>query len=215
MDQEPKNTRQFISKEEFQARLNAEPEVQSWVNRKKGLQKLGLVLLAVFFVLEIMAYNRLGIQMKMRTEIFRIFIAFFWYILFISPTGPWRLNIMFYVSGLVNLLTMFKTFSNGINMERLLENPVVLAYLIMSCLIPVYFLILACYLTIPQKHRMLSDRAAELAGMDLDKINRRTQRSAEEEAEARRQRAKICIPIIVICLVLIVVCLVMLQRLHS
>ena len=95
-----------------------------------------------------------------------------WFSLFIAPTGEWKLNVMFYVSAIVNGSNLVKTYMKYGDFSAYFSNGPLLAICMVMCfMIPVLYCISACWLTVPAKNRKLSDRAKELYKEYIDSLN--------------------------------------------
>jgi len=105
----------------------------------------------------------IGAEISVAFMVLKPLFSIAWFAFFISPTAHWKMGLMFYVSAIYNAMDIVKAYMNQGGFSVYFQNgPLWAIYLIMAILIPVLFLILAIWITIPQKNKELSEKAQEL-----------------------------------------------------
>lgn len=163
-NQEYKRQRQQLLEEEKRL-YEAEPEVYGWVKTKEMIFKCIAGYWIVHAILAIITVVQIQSDANAGMEIVKLLFQIFWIYVIISPKGTWRLNAVFYFLALANLgLNMTTYFENlqGHLGEMFIQMPVMGVIFVMEMLVPFLFLAAACYLTLPKKHRILSERAEEI-----------------------------------------------------
>ena len=163
MNNEERKEKQKAIMNEYKRKIEAEPEVKKWINHKKIIRSIGIVYLLAYFGIEYIAYISVDADINLVRLGVKALFAIAWFALFIMPTGAWKLGLMFFVSAIYNTMGIIKAFENLNGFDMYFENgPLWSIYFIMSILVPILFFALGCWLTIPKKHKDLSDRAMEL-----------------------------------------------------
>lgn len=154
---------QFL--EERERAFDAEPEVKNWIKTKKNVFRILAVYWIIHAVLSSVALHQIGSGFNLLIDVLRPLFQIFWLYVFISPNGSWRINMVLYFWALSNLALNLNNYIHNLQgylLEMIAHTPVLGVVFGMEMLIPVLFLGIACYLTLPKKHRELSERAEEI-----------------------------------------------------
>lgn len=158
--------RQFL--EEKQKAYEAEPDVYRLIKTKRLFWRILAVCLAIHCALTIIASIQIQSDINYLFEILRTLFQIFWLYVFISPEGTWRLNIMLYISAAYNLITVINQSRSSLQdvfpqfIQFIQEMPIFGILLFMEVLLPVVFLGIALYLTLPGAHRKQAERVQEI-----------------------------------------------------
>lgn len=171
MNKEELREQQKAAIAEYKNSIEAEPEVKKWIDHKKKIRWIGIIYLLIYFGFQVGAYRYMDSDFNMTRFLFKSMFSVAWFAFFMTPTANWKLCLMFYVSAIYNAMDIAKAYKNYNGFAVYFQNgPVWAIIFIMSVLIPILFLILACWLTIPEKNRALSDRAQELNKAYIENI---------------------------------------------
>ena len=158
--------------DEYQKKMDSEPEIKKWVEHKKRLRLFGIVFILAYYVIYYLAYKSINAEINVLLVAAKALFGIGWFSFFIAPTGAWKLNVMFYVSAIVNSCSLAKVYMKYGDFSAYFSNGPLLAICMVMCfMIPVLYCILACWLTVPEKNRKLSDRAQELYKEYIDNLN--------------------------------------------
>lgn len=154
---------QFL--EEKERAYDAEPEVKSWIEKKKRVFRFMAVYWVIHAVLSGVALYQMGSGIHFLTEVLAPLFQIFWLYVLISPSGTWRVNAVLYFLALYNAVMNLNNYMNNLQgylLEMVIQMPVMGAVFGMEILVPVLFLGIACYLTLPKAHREWSERAEQI-----------------------------------------------------
>lgn len=150
--------------------LEENPEIGRFVRMKKIFWRILMGIIILHFIITIClmvlmpGFSAYDIGM----EVFKLPFMLLWLFVFMSPRGDWRLNLMLYVSAAVNFGLVVQ------NRELMLDVLTNLPYLSMpsgllyavvmflEVLLPFVLLGVALYLTVPMKHRVIAETAANM-----------------------------------------------------
>lgn len=173
--QEYKQQRRQLSEEEKKL-YEAEPEVNGWVKTKQVIFRCIAGYWIVHAILTIIVMIQMQSASNIGMEVAKLLFQLFWIYVCISPKGTWRVSAVFYFFALYNLgINMMNYYKNlqGYVAELFTQMPVLGAMFVMEMLVPFLFLGVACYLTLPKKHRMLSEQAEAIRKNFVEEIKTR------------------------------------------
>lgn len=134
------------------------PEVESWVNRKRALRIAVLIFwalhsgLAMFLMAQ--SAESTGIAREAASLLFQLFLLFG----FMNPEGSWRINIVLYLWAMGEFFVLARDFGAIVeSFPIVLFMPMLAAVELMEILTPFLLLGAAMYLTLPASHRRLSE----------------------------------------------------------
>ncbi len=149
--------------DEYKRKLSSNSAVSKWVNQKKMIRLIGVIFLLAYFGIQYLAFQSVKAEINVALLVVKALFGIFWFTFFILPTGPWKASLMFYLSAAYNFADIVNFYMKNGDFSFYFSNgPMLEIYFIMSVLIPILFLLLACWLTIPKKNRELADQAQEL-----------------------------------------------------
>lgn len=138
------------------------PELGQWLKRKKAV----LLMLVIYWILHTVFSMIYMVQVHDLTNkdavitVVRLLFQVFWLYVFMNPQGGWRINIILYFWALLNLGMLLTNISAMINnaLPHVSRFPVLGIIMLMETLVPFLLLGVAVYLTVPPKHRMMSEQ---------------------------------------------------------
>lgn len=150
--------------------LEERPEIGRLVGMKKIFLRvlMGIIILHFIFSICIMVLMQGFIAYNIVMEVLELPLRLLWAFLFLNPQSSWRLNLMLYVSAVVNfgLVLQNREVILGVlaNLSYFAMHLRVLYVAIMSleALLPFVLLGFALYLTVPMKHRVMAEEAANM-----------------------------------------------------
>lgn len=154
---------QFL--EERERAYDAEPEVKNWIKTKRNIFRILAVYWIIHAVFSSVALHQIGSGFNLLMDVLRPLFQIFWLYVFISPNGSWRINMVLYFWALSNMVLNLNNYMHNLQgyvLEMVAQMPVLGAVFGMELLVPVLFLGIACYLTLPKKHREWSERAEQI-----------------------------------------------------
>lgn len=171
MNSEELKAKQQEAIDQYKRALESEPEVKKWVDHKKKLRLFAILYLLAYYVVEFMAYNSVNADINMTRLVVKFLFGVFWMSLFLLPTAAWKVSDIFYISAIWNFFSLAKLYGNQKDFSIYFQHGALYSiFFIMSVAIPVLQLVLACWLTIPKKHRELADRAQEINQVYMDNV---------------------------------------------
>ena len=106
-------------------------------------------------------------------EVFKLMMQLFWISVFLNPEGGWKMNIIFYVWALSNFGLLVMNASDMIDMLPYVpQKPLLGVIMFMEAVIPFLLLALALYLTVPAKHRAMSEQSENFAKETVQKMKK-------------------------------------------
>ncbi len=143
------------------------PEVSRWVKTKRLLRNLLMAFWVLHAVFSLIFFTQMELLDSGNMEVFKLMMQLFWISVFLNPEGGWKMNIIFYVWALSNfgLLVM--------NASDMIEMPLLGVIMFMEAVIPFLLLALALYLTVPAKHRAMSEQSENFAKETVQKMKKR------------------------------------------
>lgn len=151
---------QFL--EERERAYDAEPEVKNWIKTKQTIFRVLALYWIIHAVLSNIALWQMGAGVHVLTDILAPLFQLFWLFVFISPSGTWRVNAVLYFWALYNFALNLNNYMHNLQghlLEVIAQMPVLGIVFGMEIMVPFLFLGIACYLTLPKRHRELSERA--------------------------------------------------------
>lgn len=150
--------------------LEERPEIGRLVRMKKIFLRvlMGIIILHFIFSICIMVSMQGFTAFDIGSEVFKLPFMLLWVFLFLNPRGSWTWNLMLYVSAVVNfgLVVQNREVMLGVltNLSYLAIHSRVLyaAIMFLEVLLPFVLLGFALYLTVPMKHRVMAEVAANM-----------------------------------------------------
>lgn len=157
--------RQWIIAEEKRL-YAAEPEVKMWINRKRMIFRFLAGFWMTHAILTVICIVQTPVEgMSIGTEVARHLFQIFWLYVCINPKGTWRLSLILFWYGMTNFVLVVMNYSDNLQGyvgELMKMMPLHGVVFILELMVPYVLFGVAGYLTLPKKHRKLSDRANEI-----------------------------------------------------
>lgn len=173
--QDLKELQKQIMEEKKQA-YQAEPELARWVAVRKTLL---LIVLGFWLAHELLSVM-LMLQMhsgSIGMEIVKCLFQLLWLCAFMSPEAGWRINLILYLSALVNFAMFFQAYRDIPNLWAVIM--IYPSFGILACieaLFPFLLLGIAVYLTAFPGHRELSERVEIISKQAAEELKELAQR---------------------------------------
>ena len=150
--------------------LEERPEIGRLVGMKKIFLRIlmGIVILHFIFSICIMVSMPGFTAFDIVTEVFKLPFMLLWLFALLNPRSNWTWNLMLYVSAAVNLglVVQNREVMLGVltNLSYLAMPSGILyvAVMLLEVLLPFVLLGFALYLTVPMKHRVMAEVAANM-----------------------------------------------------
>lgn len=149
------------------------PEVSRWVKTKRLLRNLLLAFWVLHAVFSLVFFTQMELLDSGNMEVFKLMMQLFWISVFLNPEGGWKMNIIFYVWALSNFGLLVMNASDMIDMLPYVpQKPLLGVIMFMEAVIPFLLLALAMYLTVPAKHRAMSEQSENFAKETVQKMKK-------------------------------------------
>lgn len=167
-EREMQRTQMLAEREQFYRNY---PEISRWVKTRRTLRNLLLAFWILHTVLSLILFAQMQALDNVNMEVFKLVMQLFWLCVFLNPEGGWKMNLIVYVWALTNFGLLAMNASDMLEtLPYLSQMPLLGVVMFMEALIPFLLLALALYLTVPAKHRAMSEQLENRAKETMQKM---------------------------------------------